>query len=153
MHHVGVEFVNMNKEVLEGGDFEVCGSRLLGTGWGGVTAFRQWYVGCGGHGVRGAVLYGGWVERMLGERVVIWWFGGGGGAACGNGGVMRVVRMVSVLAGILVGIRGDVSRVGGDVGGVNLAEGVRESSAKVMCRRVGCESLCGRDDAWVVGVL
>ena len=68
-------------------------------------------------------------------------------------GVMRGVRMVSVLAGILVAIRGDVSRVGGDVGGVNLAEGVRESSAKVMCRRVGCESLCGRDDAWVVGVL
>ena len=54
---------------------------------------------------------------------------------------------------MLAGIRGDVSRVGGDVGGVNLAEGVRESDAKVMCRRVGCESLCGRDDAWVVGVL
>ena len=88
-------------------------------------------------------------SERSGERVVIWWFGGGGGAACGNGGVMRGVRMVSVLAGI----RGDVSRVGGDVGGVNLAEGVRESDAKVMCRRVGCESLCGRDDAWVVGVL
>ena len=101
MHHVRVEFVNRNKEVLEGGDFEVCGSRLLGTGWGGVTAFRQWYVGCGGHGVRGAVLYGGWVERMLGEKVVVWWFGGGGGAACGNGGVMRVVRMVPLLAGFL----------------------------------------------------
>jgi hypothetical protein len=92
-------------------------------------------------------------SERSGERVVIWWFGGGGGAACGNGGVMRGVKMVSVLAGILVAIRGDVSRVGGDVGGVNLAEGVRESSAKVMCRRVGCESLCGRDDAWVVGVL
>ena len=32
-----------------------------------------------------------------------------------------------------------------------MAEGVRESDAKVMCRRVGCESLCGRDDAWVGG--
>ena len=67
VHHVEVEFVNMNKEVLEGGDFEVCGSRLLGTGWGGVTAFRQWYVRCGGHGVRGAVkgsLSGGSAEAV-----------------------------------------------------------------------------------------
>jgi hypothetical protein len=36
---------------------------------------------------------------------------------------------------------------------VVVAEGVRESDAEVMCRSVGCESLCGWGDACVVGVL
>ena len=55
----GWNYVNMNKAVLEEGDFEVCVSGCWGPSWSGVTVFRQWYVGCGEHGVIGAVLYGG----------------------------------------------------------------------------------------------
>ena len=62
VHHVGVEFVNRNKEVLEGGDFEVCGSRLLGTELGR------------GDSVASAVC-GMWWARS--ERSgVVWWVGG-----------------------------------------------------------------------------
>jgi hypothetical protein len=87
----GWNYVNMNKAVLEEGDFEVCVSGCWGPSWSGVTVFRQWYVGCGEHGVIGAVLYGGWGERMLGERVIVGWLGegGGGGVELVSGGALR----------------------------------------------------------------
>jgi hypothetical protein len=96
---------------------------------------RQRYVGCGGHGVRGAVLYGGWVEQMFGERVIVGWLGegGGGGVELVSGGALRC----GVVCCGLRCARFDVSWGGMEETGTRVREGME-----------GGEWRVGSGDAW-----
>ena len=100
-----------------------------------MTALRQRYVGCGGHGVRGAVLYGGWVEQMFGERVIVGWLGegGGGGVELVSGGALRC----GVVCCGLRCARFDVSWGGMEETGTRVREGME-----------GGEWRVGSGDAW-----